>query len=58
MSHIKIENISSADNKVIANLIKKVLVEFGAPKVGFVNLNAPIGNTGYYSFTTYMIKDL
>jgi len=27
-------------------------------KVGFVNLETPIGNTGHYSCTTYMIKNL
>ncbi len=34
MSHIKIEKISIEDNEAIANLIKNVLIEFGAPKVG------------------------
>ena len=34
MSDIKIREIKSKDNLVIAKLIQNVLVEFGAPKVG------------------------
>jgi len=34
MSEIIIREIEARDNKAVANLIREVLVEFGAPKVG------------------------